>query len=260
MNLTAQEIVSFHKNGYVIRPNLFSLDEVKKLRSGVEDMIVNHADLPEIAWEKNSKSPRLIYGADKYNDAFYKLSRHPRWIIPAKQLLNKDIYIHQLRINPKKQFEGEGFWWHQDFATWHYEDGMPTSNALMIAVFLDDIYDTNGPLMVIPGSHRHGEISDRSPDPDETGYTVMAVEKDTVTQLVREGGIEALTGTAGSVMFMHCNLLHASAGNVSPWPRTIVYINANSVDNIPTSNKRAFFHSNRDASALEPLNDDCLIS
>ncbi|MCB1816172.1 MAG: phytanoyl-CoA dioxygenase family protein [Candidatus Competibacteraceae bacterium] len=259
MKLTEQEISFFEEKGYVIRPNLFSKDEVQSLRDGLQDIYTHHLDRPEIAREKNNDAPRLIFGADKFSDPFYKLSRHPRWLEPAKQLLGNEVYIHQLRINPKKEFEGEGFWWHQDFATWHYEDNMPTSNALMIAVFLDDIYETNGPLMVIPGSHHHGEIPERSPDTDKTGYTVMDVENETVKRLVEEGGIEALTGSAGSVMFMHCNLLHASAGNVTPWPRTIVYINANSVNNQPTNLRRAEYHCNRDFSPLQPLQDDCLI-
>lgn len=260
MKLTDQQISEYKERGYVICQDLFSAEEIKILRNALQEILDSDLDRPGVSREKDSNAPRLIYGADHFNEVFARLIRHPRWLNAAKQILGTDVYIHQLRINPKQPFEGEGFWWHQDFSTWHFEDGMPTSNALMIAVFMDDIYETNGPLMVIPGSHKFGEIQERTPDKDETGYTVMAVERETVARLAKEGGIVSLTGSAGSVMFMHCNLLHASAGNVTPFPRTIIYINANSVDNAPPSHKRPWFYSNRDSSPLVALRDDCLVS
>lgn len=258
MKLTTEQISQYEKNGYIICQSLFSPEEMSVLQAALHEILDDKTERPEVSREKNSNAPRLIYGADRYNEVFSRLIRHPRWINPAKQILGTDVYIHQLRINPKMAFEGEGFWWHQDFSTWHFEDGLPTSNALMIAVFMDDIYETNGPLMVIPGSHKHGEIPERVPNQDKTGYTIMDVERDTVATLAREGGIEALTGPAGSVMFMHCNLLHASAGNVTPHPRSIIYINANSVENEPKNKKRAPFHCNPDPTPLKPLGDDCL--
>lgn len=260
MKLSQEEIEEFNNRGYITKEGLFTADEVAVLKSGLDVILNEHLDRPEVAMEKNGKAPRLIYGADKYTEEFYKLSRHPRWIEIAKQLIGDDIYIHQFRINPKRGFEGEGFWWHQDYATWHYEDGMPTPNALMIAVYLDDILETAGPMMVIPGSQRLGEIEGTEADPDKSGYTVMEVSRDTVTRLADEGGIEALTGKAGTAVFIHCNLLHASAGNVTPWPRTLLFINANSVNNRPTKQKRAEYHNNRDFTPLVPLADNCLLT
>jgi len=260
MKLTEQDIQAFHRDGYLICPDVFTRDEVKVLNDEVSDIIKNHLDRPEVSLEKHGKTPRLIYGADRYSDPFAALVRHPRWLNPAKAILDSDVYIHQLRINPKAAFQGGSFWWHQDFSTWHFEDGMPTSNALMIAVFLDDIHTINGPLMVIPGSHRYGEIQQRVPNQDSTGYTIMDIDPDVVSDLADKGGIVPLTGSAGSIMFMHCNLMHASAGNVTPMPRTIVYINANSVNNAPLNKKRASHHCNYDFTPLQPLKDDCLVA
>ena len=45
----------------------------------------------------------------------------------------------------------------------------------------------------------------------------------TVTRLVEEGGIVAPTGKPGSVLMFHGNLVHASAPNITPYPRRIVY-------------------------------------
>lgn len=258
MTLSPEQLQSFQDKGYVICPDLFSRDEMTVLNDALQVIYADHLERPEVSREKGSAAPRMIFGADQFSPAFARLARHPRWIKPAQQILGTEVYIHQLRINPKMAFEGEAFWWHQDFATWHFEDGMPTSNALMIAVFMDDILQINGPLMVIPGSHKYGEVPERVPNQDKTGYTIMDVHRDTVKELVDKGGIETLTGRSGSVMFMHCNLLHASAGNVTPRPRSVVYINANSVANEPTTKKRARYHCNPDATPLKPLADNCL--
>ena len=52
---------------------------------------------------------------------------------------------------------------------------------------------------------------------------------------------------------------YGSASNVSPWPRAIMYLNYNSVDNPPTGgNQRAWFHNNPDPSPLEFGTDSAL--
>ena len=53
---------------------------------------------------------------------------------------------------------------------------------------------------------------------------------------------------------------HASAPNISPWPRNNVYSSLNHVDNRIRRRARPEFYAAWDAEALEPLADDCLIS
>ena len=54
-------------------------------------------------------------------------------------------------------------------------------------------------------------------------------------------------------------MVHGSAGNITPWPRRIFYLNVAAVDNPPTKFERAEHHCTRDWSAIEPLDDDCLL-
>lgn len=49
--------------------------------------------------------------------------------------------------------------------------------------------------------------------------------------LTDQGGLQAVEAKAGSVVFFDCNTLHASAGNLSPWPRANVFVVYNSVEN-----------------------------
>jgi Phytanoyl-CoA dioxygenase (PhyH) len=50
-----------------------------------------------------------------------------------------------------------------DFVYRQREDEMPRPHALTAAVFLDDVTDSGGPILVIPGTQKLG---DDHPDPD----------------------------------------------------------------------------------------------
>ncbi len=135
---------------------------------------------------------------------------------------------------------------------------MATPRALMIGIFLDDMTPANGPLMVIPGSQRHGLIDDTTRDHDSSGYSVMELPRQLIGELTRESAIEALTGPAGTALFMHCNLVHGSVGNITPYERTIVYLNVAACDNRTRSSRRAEWFANRDFAPLQALDDGCL--
>ena len=80
----------------------------------------------------------------------------------------------------------------------------------MIAIFLDDVTSANGPLMFIPGSHKYGVIDDFEPVKDSTGNVLMRLSSSKLSELSMDNGIELGIGTAGSVLIMHCNLVHGS--------------------------------------------------
>jgi len=56
----------------------------------------------------------------------------------------------------------------------------------------------------------------------------------------------------------HCNLVHASPANISPFGRTIVYLSLCHVDNHIRQFKRAEWIAHRDFAPIACLPDDCL--
>ena len=68
----------------------------------------------------------------------------------------------------------------------------------------------------------------------------------------------APTGNAGGMILFHCNLVHASPPNISPFGRVIVYLSLCHVDNHIRRFKRDEWIAHRDFTAIEPLADDCL--
>jgi len=60
------------------------------------------------------------------------------------------------------------------------------------------------------------------------------------------------------VLLFHSNLVHASAPNISPWARVIVYLSLCHVENHIRQFKRAEWIAHRDFTPIKPLEDDCL--
>src|SRR3546814_5185589 len=71
--------------------------------------------------------------------------------------------------------------------------------------------------------------------------------------MAEQGGIVAPTGPAGSVLLFHCNLVHASPPNISPWGRTIVYLSLCHVDNHIRRFQRPEWVAHRDFTPIRPL-------
>jgi len=214
---------------------------------------------PEVVCEEGSEAVRLVYGAHRFDEAFERLGRHPYLIRAAEQLLGAEgVYIHQSRLNPKAAFEGSVWEWHQDFATWHDRDGLQEPRALMVAVFIEDVSAANAPLLIVPGSHKGGLVHEANDNREAGGFTLFTIPPATLARLADGPGIAAQVGPAGSVLICHSNIVHGSANNITPWPRTIFYLNVAACDNPPTNFQRAEHHCTRDWSPIEPLGPDCL--
>ena len=111
------------------------------------------------------------------------MARHPRLVEPLRQLFGEDVYVHQFKLNAKAAFEGDVWQWHQDYGTWARDDGMPEPRAMNIAVFLDEVMPINGPLLLIPKSHKQG-VFEAGHDKLTTSYPLWTLDKETVTRLV----------------------------------------------------------------------------
>ena len=256
MKLSSEQLVQFERDGYLFFPNLFTGEEMKRLTAEVPRIYAEQR--PEIVREKDGVTPRTSFAAHTYNQMFAKLGRHPRLLEPIEQVFGEKLYMHQFKINAKAAFDGDVWQWHQDFGTWHRDDAMPEPRAMNVALFLEEANEFNGPLMFIPGSHKGGVLN-AGHDTQTTSYPLWTVDSETITRLVERGGIVAPKGQPGSMLMFHCNLVHASGSNLTPWNRTIVYLSLCAVSNHIRQYKRAEYIAHRDFTPIEPLPDDCLL-
>jgi len=257
MNLSDAQLKEFDETGYLYFPEVFSSAEVEVLNREAHKIFA--LDREEVVREKDTVTARTAFAAHNYNEAYRCLGRHPKLIEPVMQLLGGGVYMHQFKINAKAAFNGDVWQWHQDYGTWLRDDLMPEPRAMNIALFLEDVTEFNGALMFIPKSHRGGTI-EAGHDVQTTSYPLWTIDNDTIARLVSEGGIVSPKGPAGSVIMFHSNLVHGSPSNMSPFDRTIVYLSLCHVDNHIRQFKRPEWVAHRDFTAIEPLDNDCLLS
>lgn len=121
-----------------------------------------------------------------------------------------------------------GLGWHQDrticvkerrevegFGPWTVKRGMNhvappfdlLSRMVILRVHLDDVPETNAPLLVAPGSHRLGRVAVND-----------------VSEAVERCGIHACTANAGDVWLYATPILHASDASTSPNSRRVLQV------------------------------------
>ena len=233
-----EALVEFERDGFMVMESLFSdaemdacLDELDTLGRDPEVL-----KAPQTIIEPTSEAIRSVFAVHYNNRVFAELSRDPRLVSIAEQILGSSVYIHQSRVNLKPALYGQPFFWHSDFETWHVEDGMPYMRAVSASIALTDNTEFNGPLMLIPGSHRWfvscvGETPDRHYETSLRRQEVGTPDPANIRWMVSQGGIVAPKAKRGSVIFFECNTLHASGVNLAPAARSNAFFVYNSVEN-----------------------------
>ena len=236
--ISRQQVVHYETNGYLFLPGFFAGQELDSLVDE-RDRLLSDTSLrsrDEVIVEPNSDAVRSIFAAHHLSSVFGNLAAHPGLLDIARHLLGSEVYIHQSRINYKPGFVGKEFYWHSDFETWHTEDGMPRMRALSCSISLTENNEHNGPLMVIPGSHLTyvacaGETPEDNFKQSLRRQDVGVPDQTSLEKLAGSAGIVSPKGPAGSVLFFECNLMHGSSSNISPWPRSNIFLVYNSVEN-----------------------------
>lgn len=236
--ISREEAGHYEEKGYLIRENLFSEDELKLLVDTSVALRSTDAgiDADDLVTEPGTDAVRTIFRLDQHSEVFARLAADTRLAGVAQFLLGDDVYLHQSRLNYKPGFTGKEFYWHSDFETWHAEDGMPRMRAVSASVLLTDNSKLNGPLMLVPGSHKTW-IARQGETPQDNHKTSLKQQKvgvpshDTIARLVRENGLDVANGPTGTVIFFECNTLHGSNGNITPDPRSNAFFVFNAMSN-----------------------------
>jgi ectoine hydroxylase len=230
-----EERSQFERNGYLLMPQLLGPADVDQLYADLTALARQERGAHRVL-EPDTEAVRSVFEIHCANERLLQLLTRSRLLPMVQELLGGEVYVHQSRVNFKPAFDGREFYWHSDFETWHVEDGMPRMRALSLSLNLTENNAYNGPLMLIPGSHRHyASCPGRTPANHHEQslrrqeYGVPTREQ--LAWLVEQGGIVSETGPAGSAVLFDSNLMHGSVANITPWPRCNVFIVFNSVEN-----------------------------
>ena len=272
MLLSEQQLSSYLNNGLLMVDQLLSHDEVELLRNEIQ--LLSQKPLDSHLYEGHSYTMRALHGCDQQSDVMNKLVRLSRLLLPVEQMLDEQVYLHQFKVSIKSAFEGDVWRWHQDHAFWHYNDALPESKAITAAIFLDKVTEFNAPIYLIPGTKneplqpcktfiKDAQLPNGSPEWHENviadfKYTMRSEE---VKRLIKKNGIISAKGDAGSVLFFHSSVPHASTWNISPWDRIAIFISYNVISNRPVTvqvrrdEQRPLFLAASSFDALTPLDE-----
>ncbi|MGR3312634.1 phytanoyl-CoA dioxygenase family protein [Roseovarius indicus] len=230
----------YAENGYLMIENAVTPDQLDRLRAITARLIdasrtVSESnDVYDLDKGHGPDSPRLtrIKIPHKQDPYFWEVLRTSTMTQVLNDLLGPDTTILTSKLNTKAPGGGRAVEWHQDWAFYPHTN----DDLLAFGLMLEDVDDANGPLMVIPGTHR-GPVLDHT----SNGVFAGAINPDDPA-FDREK-IVTLTGKAGSMTVHHARLLHGSAPNRSDRARMILFYECASADAWPILGSNSYFHA-----------------
>lgn len=229
--LTEDQRQFFNENGYLILPESFNADEVRRMQQesdSILELIINSSlahqrrsrrlDIREVAADQH-----LVRKIQPINDlSLYlaEISADERLIGPMRQIMGDEPILMEEKLNYKEPLavpvEGidvrqanDSFPVHSDWA--YYKAQNYPRSILSSAIAFDDCTVDSGPLHIWPGTHK-----------DHLEHESMDNGLQVLPHLVDfEGGIDALA-PAGSVMIFSSLLIHNSRPNTSGKPRRLM--------------------------------------
>lgn len=238
--LSDEEASFYEENGFIVLPEFFSQKEIGSFLEAFE-RLKNDESLKqkeEYITEPDSDELRTIFSQHIFSPVFHELIKERRILDKVEHILGSKAYIHHSRINIKPAYKGKSFPWHSDFETWHAEDGLARCRNVTAWIMLTENTQFNGPLYLIPGSHKKfvacaGETpaDNYKESLKKQQYGVPSLEA--ARTLSDDKGLAAVLGSAGTLVLHDGNAMHASPDNISPYSRTNAFFVYNSIENKP---------------------------
>lgn len=252
---------AYADKGWFVAPDTLGPKALHKVRESIR--AISGTARPEVVYEEGTRTVRALHGCHRYDEVCAELVRHPALLDLAEGLIGGPVYIYQFKVNIKSPHQGQEWPWHQDYAFWAHEDGMPTSDAVNIALNIDDVHEANGPLTVLSGSHRLGLVeaagSEAKVGRDWRDHVsaklTYTVPEEDVKALTGEFPPEQLRGLAGTVTAFHPSIIHSSTNNTSDDRRAVLVLTYNSVTNVPKHLTRPAFLVDPDTMPVQRLGD-----
>jgi phytanoyl-CoA hydroxylase len=250
--ITDRDIARYHETGYLVVPDVIEPELLARLRGALDALVADaasvseHTDVYDLEPGHTPQTPmvRRIKLPHSHTPVFWELAQYPRMVGILEKLLGPSgVRLQSSKINLKSPHYGSPVEWHQDWAFYpHTNDDM-----LAVGVMLDDAFIENGPLMVVPGSHK-GPTWDHHSE----GYFCGAMDP-TRRDVDFESAVP-LMGKAGSMSFHHVRLVHGSAQNVSDKPRRLLLYEFSAGDAFPLMGIKDWDQYNRNLVAGSVIN------
>lgn len=225
MVLTQKQKDQFWREGVLVVEDAVTSDQLADLRGVFADWVEESRGHTDDYGETMDGRPRFdlqpghsaaipglrrVQSPEEVSDVFANTMRAARTVDMCVELIGPALRFHHGKVNSKMPGTATAVQFHQDFPF----QPMTNDDIITCLLFLDDVTLENGPLEVVPGTHK-GPIYSHWHGGRFTGAVADSVKDEHIGNLVK------CTGKAGSVCLMHARLLHGSAPNKSDKPRTL---------------------------------------
>tara|TARA_B100000989_G_C19453286_1_gene432799 strand:+ start:174 stop:1064 length:891 start_codon:yes stop_codon:yes gene_type:complete len=240
MALSKDEINFYNQQGYLLVEDVISENQHKEMLALVDGffekskMIRENDNIFDLEDGHSSDNPRLkrIKQPHQHSQFFWDIIKKSKIEEILKNLLGDNVSLKTSKLNTKAPGGGAAVEWHQDWAFYPHTN----DNVLALGLMLNDVDIDNGPLMVIPESHKGPVLSHFNNgvfcgaiDPDDSDFDMSKA----VT----------LTGKARSMTIHHARTLHGSSPNNSNRDRLVLFYECNSADAWPLVGAGAYMKS-----------------
>ena len=240
MVLSKDEINFYNDQGYLLVEDVISENQHKEMLALVDGffekskMIRENDNIFDLEDGHSSDNPRLkrIKQPHQHSQFFWDIIKESKIEEILKDLLGDNVSLKTSKLNTKAPGGGAAVEWHQDWAFYPHTN----DNVLALGLMLNDVDLDNGPLMVIPESHKGPVLSHFNNgvfcgaiDPDDSDFDMSKA----VT----------LTGKARSMTIHHARTLHGSSPNNSNKDRLVLFYECNSADAWPLVGAGAYMKS-----------------
>jgi ectoine hydroxylase-related dioxygenase (phytanoyl-CoA dioxygenase family) len=222
--LTADQVSSFHENGYLAGIRMLDDRQIVVLREELADLsspLFPGNDLFYEYHSNESSNPESVLfhalGAWRITPGFHDILWNPAFVMAASQLLGGSVRFWHDQLFCKPSRHGGVVSWHQDYSYWTRTKPMA---HLTCWTGLDDADTSNGCLYYIPGSHRWGLLDKPELAGDMNG--IMSFLTDEQKRQFQPVPIELKAGYAA---FHHPLMVHGSYENRSNRPRRAFVLN-----------------------------------
>jgi phytanoyl-CoA hydroxylase len=230
--LDRDAIERYRRDGVIVVEGV--LDDVtrQRMKQVLADLIERARDVPthddvyDLEPTHSSSEPRVrrIKKPHVVHPVFAEFMRSPRLLEVLSALLGPSgVRLHGSKLNLKSPEYGSPVEWHQDWAFYPHTN----DDVLAVGVLLDDATPENGPLMVLPGSHRGPTYDHHGAD----GHFCGAM--DPARAGLDFAAAVPLLAPAGSCSFHHVRAVHGSAQNRSAHSRNLLLYEFAAADAFP---------------------------
>lgn len=209
----------FRKNGYLVKKKLINKSIISNLDKQIKKISKSSKFFESIFVNKKKYLLRL-QDPHLRNEFFLNLSRNKKIINIVASLLGGSARFHHSKLNFKLPSKLGGIVdWHQDWSFYPHTN----DDLLAVGIYLEDCYEENGPLKVIPESHKKKLYNHH--------YKGNFVGK--INEKLNTKKSVSLIGPAGTVTFHHVRTIHASGLNLTNNSRPLLLFGYSAVDAWP---------------------------